>query len=87
MIRVPPPKYCVPIFLVHGEKCFYIAVATVWQRCYKHIGRDDFSGIRISDGGSIAGPVHLHDFARLVVQVHGCVDLCQIVSIVLVELS
>ena len=64
-----------------------LTIATVWQRCYKHIGRDDFSGIRISDGGSIAGPVHLHDFARLVVQVHGCVDLCQIVSIVLVELS
>ena len=78
---------CGPCLLVHGEKGFYIAVATVWQSCHEHIGRDNFAGVCVNNSGSIAGPVHLHDFARLVVQVHGGVDLCQIVSIVLIELG
>ena len=79
---------CGPSLLVHGEKGFYIAVAAVGQGCHKHIGRDHyFTGVCVNNSGSIAGPVHLHNLAGLVVQVHGGVDLCQIVGIVLVELG
>ena len=53
----------------------------------QHIGRDNFTGVCVNNSGSIAGPVHLHNLTRLVVQVHGSVDLCQIVGIVLVELG
>ena len=78
---------CGPSLLVHGEKGFYIAVAAVWQGCHEHIGRDNFTGVCINNRGSIAGPVHLHNLTGFVVQVHGGVDLCQIVGIVLVELG
>ena len=73
--------------LVHGEKGFYIAVAAVWQGCHEHIGRDNFTGVCVNNSGSIAGPVHLHNLTGLVVQVHGSVDLYQIVGIVLAELG
>ena len=43
--------------------------------------------ICIDNRSSIAGPVHLHNRTGFVVQVHGGVDLCQIVGIVLVELG
>lgn len=60
-----------PGLLVHGEEGFHIAVATVGQCCHEHISRDNFSGIRINDSGSISGPVHLHDLTGFVIQVHG----------------
>ena len=69
------------------KKGFYVAVATVGQGCHEHIGRDNFTGVCVNNSGSIAGPVHLHNLAGLVVQVHGGVYLCQIVRIVLVELG
>ena len=53
----------------------------------KHIGRDNFTGVCVNNSGSIAGPVHLHNLTGLVVQVHGSVDLYQIVGIILVELG
>ena len=65
----------------------FIAVAAVGQGCHEHIGRDHFTGVCVNNSGSIAGPVHLHNLTGLVVQVHGSVDLCQIVGIVLVELG
>ena len=34
-----------PCLLVHGEESFHIAVAAVRQRCHKHVGRDNFTGI------------------------------------------
>ena len=43
--------------------------------------------ICIDNRSSIAGPVHLHNPTGFVVQVHGGVDLCQIVGIVLAELG
>ena len=41
----------------------------------------------VNNSGSIAGPVHLHNLTGLVAQVHGSVDLYQIVDIVLAELG
>ena len=76
-----------PRLLVHGEKGFYITVAAVRQGCHEHIGWDNFTGVCVNNSGSIAGPVHLHNLTGFVVQVHGGVDLCQIVGIVLVELG
>ena len=73
--------------MVHGEKGFYIAVAAVWHGCHEHIGWDNFTGVCVNNSGSIAGPIHLHNLTGFVVQVHGGVDLCQIVGIVLAELG
>ena len=56
-----------PGFLIHGEEGFHIAVATVKKGRNKHIGRDDFAGIRVDDGSGISGPVHLHDLTGLVI--------------------
>jgi len=76
-----------PGLLVHGEKGFYIAVAAVRKRCHEHIGRDDLTSVRVNNGGSVASPVHLHDLAGLMIQVHGGFGLCQIVGVILIELG
>ena len=78
---------CGPSILVHGEKGFYIAVAAVRQGCHEHIGRDDLTSVRVNNGGNVASPVHLHDLAELMIQVHGGVGLCQIVGVILIELG
>lgn len=76
-----------PGLLVHGEECFHIAVTAIRQSCHKHISRDNFSGVRVNDGGSVSGPIHLHDLTGFVIQVHGCIRFGQIICIILVELS
>ena len=68
-------------FSIHLIRCKIRKIAGI------HIGRDNFAGICINNRGSIAGPVHLHNLTGLVAQVHGSVDLYQIVDIVLAELG
>ena len=75
-----------PAFLIHGEECFHIAVAAVWQCGNENICRDNLACVRIDDGSCIACPVDLHDFTGLVMQVHGGVGFGNVIAVILVEL-
>ena len=74
-----------PGLLVHGKEGLHIAVFAVGQHCHEHIGRDDLAGVRIDNSGSITSPVHLHNLAGLVIQMHDGIDFCQVIRVILVE--
>ena len=48
--------------------------------------RDGFSGICIYVRRGISRPVHLHDLAGLVIQVHRCVGFDCVIAVMLFEL-
>jgi len=75
-----------PRLLIHAQKGFHVGVSAVRQRRHEQVRRDDFARIRVHDPGRVARPVHLHEFARLVVQVHGCAGRAQVVVVVFAEL-
>ena len=76
-----------PALLVHGEESLHITVPAVGLRCHKYIRGNNFPCVCVNDGSSITCPVHLHNFSRLVVQVHRSFGLVEIVAVVLIELG
>ena len=78
---------CGPTFLIHGKERFYISITAVGQRGHKDIRRNGLSGVAVNDRSGISGPVHLHDFTGLMIQMHCGIDFGCIVPVVLLELS
>ena len=75
-----------PALLIHGKERFHVGVPAVRQRRDKHVRRNRFTGIRVDDRRGISRPVHLHDLAGLVVQVHRRVGFNCVVTVMLFEL-
>ncbi len=75
-----------PGVLFHVQKCLGIGITAVWKNRDEQIRRDSFSCIGIYDPHRVAGPIHLHGLAGLVLQMHCGFGLVNILSVILVEL-
>lgn len=76
-----------PRLLSHVQKGFCVGVAAVGQYCYKQVGIQPLSRIRVHQSRCLPGPVHLHGLAWFVLQAHGGFGFVDIVCVVLVELG
>ena len=75
-----------PAFLIHREESLNVGISAVRKRCHKNIHGNYFARIRIYDSSRIACPVHLHNLAGLMVQVHCCTVFQCVVTVVFLEL-
>ena len=78
---------CDPGLPLHVRKGLCVGVAAIEQHCYKQVGIQPRTGVRVHQCRCLASPVHLHGLAGLVLQVHGSFGLVDIVCVVLVELG
>ena len=76
-----------PSLLFHVQKGLCVGIAAVWQHSNEQVGIQPLPGVCIHQSCRLAGPIHLHGLAGLVLQMHGGFRFVDIVCIILVELS
>ena len=69
------------------RECFSVCVAAVGQYRHKQVHLDRFARVRIRQFSRLPGPVHLHVFAWLALDVHCSLGTLYKLPIILLELS
>ena len=78
---------CGPALLIHRKEPFHIAVSAVRKCSNKDVNFDEFSGGSVNNSDCVACPIHLHNLARLMIQMHCCIFLGTEVVVIFVKLS